>query len=106
MRTPPSAPRPLPHQAGAGAALPPRTRQQFLGEFSGSDPSSRPGSPLDLSALQEEIDRAHSAATQAARGTLVQMFPTCEPEVIDMVLEANRGDLGPSIESLLEMMTP
>lgn len=104
MRTPPSAPRPLPHQAAA--TLPPRTRQQFVGEYAGSDPGSRPGSPLDLSALQDEIDRAHSAATQAARGTLVQMFPTCEPEVIDMVLEANRGDLGPSIESLLEMMTP
>ncbi|KAG8965987.1 hypothetical protein FRC05_002907 [Tulasnella sp. 425] len=104
MRTPPSAPRPLPHQAAA--TLPPRTRQQFVGEYAGSDPGSRPGSPLDLSALQEEIDRAHSLATQAARGTLVQMFPTCEPEVIDMVLEANRGDLGPSIESLLEMMTP
>lgn len=103
MRTPPSAPRPLPHQAAA--ALPPRTRQQFVGELPGSDPSSRPGSPLDLTALQDEIDRAHSAATQAARGTLMQMFPTCDPEVIDMVLEANRGDLGPSIESLLEMMT-
>ncbi|KAG8883864.1 hypothetical protein FRB97_005702 [Tulasnella sp. 331] len=50
-----------------------------------------------------EIDRAHNAANEASRGTLLQMFPGCDPEVVDMVLEANRGDLGMSIDQLLEM---
>jgi len=77
---------------------------QMLGEGPGSNASSRAPSPLDLTALQNEIDRAHSVAEEAAKGTLMQMFPAADPEVIDMVLEANRGDLGPSIESLLEMM--
>lgn len=78
-------------------ALDPRTQQQFA-------PPSRTGSPLDLTALQNEIDRAHSQANIAAKSTLLQMFPGCEPEVIDMVLEANRGDLGASIESLLDIV--
>jgi hypothetical protein len=65
----------------------------------------RSHTPLDLESLQNEIDRAHNAANQAARGTLLQMFPACDPEVIDMVMEANQGDLSKSIESLLDMMT-
>jgi hypothetical protein len=33
----------------------------------------------------------------------VQIFPGIDGEVIDLVLEANAGDLGKSIEALLEM---
>ncbi|KAG9126433.1 hypothetical protein FRC07_003461 [Ceratobasidium sp. 392] len=63
----------------------------------------RPGSPLDFSVMQAEIDRAHAAAADAARNTLQQIFPTMDREVTDMVLEANNGDLGLSIDKLLEM---
>ncbi|KAG9101641.1 hypothetical protein FRC06_002764 [Ceratobasidium sp. 370] len=63
----------------------------------------RPGSPLDFSAMQAEIDRAHAAAADAARNTLLQIFPAVDREVADMVLEANNGDLGLSIDKLLEM---
>ncbi|CAE6456852.1 unnamed protein product [Rhizoctonia solani] len=66
-------------------------------------PVSRATTPLDFSAMQAEIDRAHAAAADAARATLHQIFPTMDKEVTDMVLEANNGDLGRSIDKLLEM---
>ncbi|CAE6418093.1 unnamed protein product [Rhizoctonia solani] len=66
-------------------------------------PGSRATTPLDFSAMQAEIDRAHAAAADAARATLHQIFPTMDREVTDMVLEANNGDLGRSIDKLLEM---
>ncbi|CAE6470703.1 unnamed protein product [Rhizoctonia solani] len=66
-------------------------------------PNSRATTPLDFSAMQAEIDRAHAAAADAARATLHQIFPTMDKEVMDMVLEANNGDLGRSIDKLLEM---
>ncbi|CAE6458923.1 unnamed protein product [Rhizoctonia solani] len=66
-------------------------------------PGSRATTPLDFSAMQAEIDRAHAAAADAARATLHQIFPTMDREVTDMVLEANSGDLGRSIDKLLEM---
>jgi hypothetical protein len=66
-------------------------------------PGSRATTPLDFSAMQAEIDRAHAAAADAARNTLQQIFPTMDKEVTDMVLEANNGDLGRSIDKLLEM---
>ncbi|KAG9074736.1 hypothetical protein FS749_013669 [Ceratobasidium sp. UAMH 11750] len=53
--------------------------------------------------MQAEIDRAHAAAADAARDTLLQIFPMVDREVADMVLEANNGDLGLSIDKLLEM---
>lgn len=71
-----------------------------------SYPTSRTGTPtagLDIPGLQAEIDAAHSRAADAARGTLIQIFPTVDQEVIEWVLEANEGDLGRSIEVLLEM---
>ncbi|EJD47919.1 hypothetical protein AURDEDRAFT_113204 [Auricularia subglabra TFB-10046 SS5] len=61
---------------------------------------------LDFTALSDEIeriDRVHQAARDAARDTLLQIFPSAEKEVAEMVLEANDGDLGRSIEALLEM---
>ncbi|KAJ1306651.1 hypothetical protein OPQ81_007646 [Rhizoctonia solani] len=47
-------------------------------------PNSRATSPLDFSAMQAEIDRAHAAAANAARDTLHQIFPTMDREVTDM----------------------
>ena len=47
------------------------------------------------------VERA--AAAVAARETLRQIFPTTDVEVVEWVLEANDGDLGKSIEALLEM---
>ncbi|KAI0036221.1 hypothetical protein K488DRAFT_8421, partial [Vararia minispora EC-137] len=71
-----------------------------------SNPASRaatPGVDIDIAGLQEEIDRAHERQVDAARGTLEQIFPAMDREVIEWVLEANEGDLGKSIEALLEM---
>ncbi|KAI0642190.1 hypothetical protein C8Q79DRAFT_918080 [Trametes meyenii] len=75
------------------------------GPGQGSSPhvSRTPTPALDLVGLQEEIDRAHEKAAVAARGTLRQIFPTTDVEVVEWVLEANEGDLGKSIEALLEM---
>ena len=56
-----------------------------------------------LVGLQEEIDRAHEHAASAAKETLRQIFPSMDVEVVEWVLEANEGDLGKSIEALLEM---
>jgi len=51
----------------------------------------------------ERIDAAHANVAAAAKETLTQIFPGTDKEVIDWVLEANDGDLGKSIEALLEM---
>jgi len=67
--------------------------------------SRTPTPALDLTGIQEQIDRAHDKALDAARETLVQIFPAVDNEVIEWVLEANQGDLGKSIEGLLEMNT-
>ena len=69
-------------------------------------PASRAATPsgsLDIAGMQAEIDRAHARAGSAARGTLRQIFPEVDGEVVEWVLEANGGDLGRSIEALLEM---
>jgi len=65
--------------------------------------SRTPTPNLDLAGIQAQIDTAHEHATEAARETLVQIFPAVDQEVIEWVLEANEGDLGRSIEGLLEM---
>ncbi|KIY63586.1 hypothetical protein CYLTODRAFT_493795 [Cylindrobasidium torrendii FP15055 ss-10] len=39
----------------------------------------------------------------AALDTLMQIFPTMDKEIVEMVLDANSGDVGRSIEGLLEM---
>ncbi|KAI0272546.1 hypothetical protein BC834DRAFT_817077 [Gloeopeniophorella convolvens] len=84
----------------------PHTQAQALALSQGSYPTSRTGTPtagLDIPGLQAEIDAAHSRAADAARGTLTQIFPSVDQEVIEWVLEANGGDLGRSIEALLEI---
>ncbi|KAF8639041.1 hypothetical protein AX17_001764 [Amanita inopinata Kibby_2008] len=65
--------------------------------------SRTPTPSLDLTGVQAQIDASHANAAAAARETLIQIFPTTDVEVIEWVLEANGGDLGKSIEGLLEM---
>jgi hypothetical protein len=55
--------------------------------------------------MQAEIDTAHEQAAEAARETLMQIFPGMDLEILELVLEGNGGDLGKSIEALLEMST-
>ena len=45
----------------------------------------------------------HESTASAAREVLRQIFPTMRVKIIERVLEADGGDLGKSIESLLEM---
>ncbi|KAH9893460.1 hypothetical protein C8Q73DRAFT_761414 [Cubamyces lactineus] len=97
-----------PSQQHAGTLQAPRVQslmQDERGLLGGPSPhvSRTPTPNLDLAGLQEEIDRAHEKAAVAARETLRQIFPTTDPEVVEWVLEANEGDLGKSIEALLEM---
>ncbi|KWU41357.1 hypothetical protein RHOSPDRAFT_23182 [Rhodotorula sp. JG-1b] len=74
---------------------------------------SRPGPPPDLAmyaapdtsddAVLQEIDRQHEEARQAQLETLQSIFPDAEREVIEMVLLSNSGDMGKTIDSMLEM---
>ena len=57
----------------------------------------------DIQFLQAEIDRAHEKQSEASRGTLRQIFPGIDEEVLGWVLEESEGQLERSIETLLEM---
>ena len=81
--------------------LPPRVHS--LSESEGSHISRTPTPALDFAGVQAQIDSAHERASTAARETLIQIFPTVDVEVVELVLEANGGDLGKSIEGLLDM---
>ena len=96
---------------GGPPALPPRGGDYFA-PYSGAATSlnratgrgsSTPSPDIQPRNLEAEIGAIESAHRQAARETVVQIFPTVENEVIDMVLEANGGDLGRTIDALLEM---
>ncbi|KJA23564.1 hypothetical protein HYPSUDRAFT_39753 [Hypholoma sublateritium FD-334 SS-4] len=65
--------------------------------------SRTPTPALDLAGVQAQIERAHGDAAAAARATLAQIFPAVDAEVVEWVLEANDGDLGKSIEQLLDI---
>lgn len=78
-------------------------QQQQQMYYQGAGVSRTPTPNLDLAGLQQEIDRAHENAASAAMDTLRQIFPGMDDEVVGWVLEANEGDLGKSIEALLEM---
>ncbi|KZV68258.1 hypothetical protein PENSPDRAFT_653400 [Peniophora sp. CONT] len=106
--SPSRPPRPIP--APAPPINPATIHPSLLSPSSGGQftPPSRSGTPnpdseLDIAGMQAEIDRAHAQAGDAARGTLRQIFPGVDGEVLGWVLEANEGDLGRSIEALLEM---
>ncbi|TFK39772.1 hypothetical protein BDQ12DRAFT_510543 [Crucibulum laeve] len=81
--------------------VPPRV--QTLAGAEGAHISRTPTPNLDLAGVQAEIDTATEQAAAASKATLVQIFPAVDSEIIDWVLEANEGDLGKSIEALLEM---
>ena len=77
---------------------------QSLAASVGAKSVSRTPTPgLNLSEIEAQIDAAHEHATTASQETLVQIFPGVDLEVVEWVLEANGGDLGKSIEALLEM---
>jgi Rab5 GDP/GTP exchange factor len=86
-------------------AVPPRVQSLVDSDaFPQSHHVSRTPTPsLDFAGLQAQIDTAHDQAAVAARETLTQIFPGVDTEVVEWVLEANEGDLGKSIEALLEM---
>lgn len=83
--------------------IPPRLQSLQVGIGEGASVSRTPTPNLDLAGVQAQVDAAHEHAAQAARETLLQIFPSVEPEIVQWVLEANEGDLGKSIEALLEM---
>ncbi|KAF9645815.1 hypothetical protein BDM02DRAFT_3189385 [Thelephora ganbajun] len=57
----------------------------------------------DMQLLQAEIDRAHQKQSEASKGTLRQIFPGVDEEVLEWVLEGSEGQLERSIEMLLEI---
>lgn len=65
--------------------------------------SPSPAGDVQQRNLEAEIGAIENAHRSAARETVVQIFPSVEGEVVDMVLEANGGDLGRTIDALLEM---
>lgn len=65
--------------------------------------SRTPTPALDLAGVQAQIDSAHAQAASEARETLRQIFPVVDREIVEWVLEANDGDLGKSIEQLLDI---
>ncbi|KAJ7696540.1 hypothetical protein B0H17DRAFT_1007669 [Mycena rosella] len=106
LGTPPGSPGFAPDETPSRAVVPPRMQSLLAGGGGGGGSAgvSRTPTPnLDLTGMQAQIDSAHDQAAQAARETLLQIFPGVEPEIVQWVLEANEGDLGKSIEGLLEM---
>ena len=84
------------------APLPPRVQTLARG-IDEAGISRTPTPALDLAGVQAQIDFAHEQVASASRATLRQIFPSVDLEVVDWVLEANEGDLGRSIEQLLEI---
>lgn len=99
-----------PQQPGGGG---PPSRPPLLPLPSSTGSLQRPGPPPDLAmyaapdtsddAVLQEIDRQHEEARQAQLETLQSIFPDAEREVIEMVLLSNSGDMGKTIDSMLEM---
>ncbi|KAF6761755.1 guanine nucleotide exchange factor Vps9 [Ephemerocybe angulata] len=84
------------------ALVPPRVNLLAHAE-AGGHISRTPTPALDLAAVQQQIDAAQNEEVKENRRQLAQIFPETDSEVVDWVLEANGGDLGKSIEALLEM---
>lgn len=94
--------------AGGPPALPPRGSSYFAPYPGNAATQNRntggtPSPEIAPRNLEAEIGAIESAHRQAAKETVVQIFPTVDNEVIDMVLEANGGDLGRTIDALLEI---
>lgn len=107
----PSRSGPMTHREltfGPNALLAPRmpSHLQAPGDRSGelgASVSRTPTPALDIAGIQAEIDRATERAASASKQTLTQNFPSVDREIIEWILEAEEGDLGRSIEKLLEM---
>ena len=84
------SPGPSPHISSPGPVYP----QPIFGSYPGqSQMASRPPpAPINL-----------PTTDPAALDTLIQIFPGMDREIIEVVLDANEGDIGRSIEGLLEM---
>ncbi|GAA6056714.1 hypothetical protein JCM3770_006481 [Rhodotorula araucariae] len=102
------------YHAGAGGAprrpdlppLPPSSGSLSLGiprDDEGPDPAMYAPDEETDEAVLREIDRQHEEARQATLETLQGIFPGVEGEVLEMVLLSNSGDMGKTIDSLLEM---
>ena len=63
----------------------------------------REGDAPDIQLLQAEIDRTHQQQSEASKGTLRQIFPGVDEQVLEWVLEGSEGQLERSIEMLLDM---
>ncbi|OCB86344.1 hypothetical protein A7U60_g6659 [Sanghuangporus baumii] len=85
---------------GFGSSIPSHLSARLA---EGEGVSRTPTPALDLAGVEAEIDQAHARAADAALGTLLQIFPAVDREVAEWVLEAEGGDLGRSIEKLLEI---
>ena len=57
----------------------------------------------DMQFLQVEIDRAHEKQSEASKGTLRQILPGVDEDVLEWVLEEGEGLLERSIKTVLEM---
>ncbi|GAA5896992.1 hypothetical protein JCM8208_006133 [Rhodotorula glutinis] len=91
-------------------ALPPSSGSLRAGQVDdegaeGQGPDLRMYAPEEETdeAVLREIDRQHEEARLAALETLQGIFPDVENEVLEMVLLSNSGDMGKTIDSLLEM---
>ena len=61
------------------------------------------GDTPDIQFFQAEIDRAHHQQSEASKGTLRQIFPGVDEEVLEWVLEESEGQVERSIEMLLDI---
>ena len=77
--------------------VPPNTHPGYTSEFIPVPHGT------DERGIMEEVGAIEQAHREGARATVKQMFPQVEDEVVDMVLEANGGDLGRTIEAMLEI---
>ncbi|KAF9163397.1 hypothetical protein DFQ26_002557 [Actinomortierella ambigua] len=65
--------------------------------------SIQPQAPQPLQQQQPQQPQMTREQYQQALETLRDMFPTCESQVIDTILQANEGRVTPSIDNLLEI---
>jgi len=94
----------IPYREPGSLTLPSNFLRSPSPALGGIDSPARTPSPgLDIPGLQAEIDQAHERAASQALGSLTQMFPTADREVLEWVLEAEQGDLGRGIEKMLEI---
>ncbi|GAA6021439.1 hypothetical protein JCM10207_004734 [Rhodosporidiobolus poonsookiae] len=83
--------------------LPPSSGSLHLRSPPAPDPAMYAAEDAGDDEVLKEIDRQHEAQRMAALGTLQSVFPAVEREVLEMVLLSSGGDVGKSIDSLLEM---